>query len=180
MDVLESTAESLTVLETVVSGISPADSDRQTPCREFDVASLTEHLYNSIITLGGVAGGQFPDRDTGDTVAQQVIPPAHLAIRAWQQRGTDGDVDFGPQPFPARLAAGILALEFLVHACDYAAAVGADVTVPDEVAESVLALARQVITPEGRKVAGFDAPIELPADAPALHRLLAFTGRHTV
>jgi hypothetical protein len=38
-------------------------------------------------------------------------------------------------------------------------------------------LAHTIITPQGRTNAGFDDPIEMPADARALERLLAYTGR---
>jgi hypothetical protein len=41
-----------------------------------------------------------------------------------------------------------------------------------------MALAHNIITPEGRSSAGFDDPIELPADARALDRLDAYTGRN--
>ena len=46
--------------------------------------------------------------------------------------------------------AGILSIEFLVHAWDYAAATGRDVDAPDSLAEYVLGLARKIITPEAR------------------------------
>jgi hypothetical protein len=41
----------------------------------------------------------------------------------------------------------------------------------------VLALAKKIITPEGRSNVGFDDPIDVAADATALDRLLAYTGR---
>ena len=36
---------------------------KQTPCREFDVAQLTDHLMNSITVIGGAAGAELPERD---------------------------------------------------------------------------------------------------------------------
>lgn len=71
----------------------------------------------------------------------------------------------------------IFSLEFLVHAWDYAKAAGHDVDVEPALAEYVLDLARGVITPEGRVGVGVDDPIEPPENAPAMDRLLAFTGR---
>lgn len=73
--------------------------------------------------------------------------------------------------------AGVLSIEFLVHAWDYAAATGRDVTAPDSLSDYVLGLAHTIITPQGRTTVGFDDPIEVPADAGALERLLAYTGR---
>jgi hypothetical protein len=41
----------------------------------------------------------------------------------------------------------------------------------------VLGVAKTVITPEGRTNVGFDDPIDVTADAGALERLIAYTGR---
>ena len=50
-------------------------------------------------------------------------------------------------------------------------------TAPDSLSDYVLDRAKAIITPEGRSNVGFDDPIEVPADARALDRLLAYTGR---
>jgi hypothetical protein len=47
----------------------------------------------------------------------------------------------------------------------------------DDLSEYVLGLCRTIITPEGRKGVGFDDPIDVAANANALDRLLAYTGR---
>ena len=75
------------------------------------------------------------------------------------------------------MMAGILSLEFLVHAWDYAMAMGSTANVPDSLADYVMGLAQGVITPQGRTTAGFDDPVEVPGDAGALDRLVAYTGR---
>ncbi|PQM49598.1 hypothetical protein C1Y40_00164 [Mycobacterium talmoniae] len=76
------------------------------------------------------------------------------------------------------MAAAILSLEFLVHAWDYATATGRDVPVAESVADYVLGLAYKIITPQGRATVGFDPPVDVDDGAPALDRLIAFTGRH--
>ena len=75
------------------------------------------------------------------------------------------------------MMAGILSLEFLVHAWDYAAAIGREVNAPDSLSDYVLGLAQEIITPQGRTTAGFDDPIEVPDEGGSLDRLLAYTGR---
>jgi uncharacterized protein (TIGR03086 family) len=75
------------------------------------------------------------------------------------------------------MMAGILSLEFLVHAWDYAKACGREVTAPDSLSDYVLGVAKTVITPERRTNVGFDDPINVTADAGALDRLIAYTGR---
>jgi uncharacterized protein (TIGR03086 family) len=176
-DELESAEESLAVLDHVLHGIAKDDESKQTPCREFDVAALTDHLMNSITTIGGIVGAKFPDRDRGDSVERQVVLAARPALDAWRHRGLDGTVPFGSNEAPANIMAGILSLEFLVHAWDYAKATGGEVTAPDVLSDYVMGLAKTVITPQGRSNVGFDDPVDVAADAGALDRLIAYTGR---
>jgi uncharacterized protein (TIGR03086 family) len=178
-DELECAEATFAVLQHVLHGIADDDLAKQTPCREFDVASLTDHLMNSINVIGGAAGAQTPERDQTDSVERQVVLAARPALDAWKRRGLDGNVAFGSNEAPAKMMAGILCLEFLVHAWDYAAALGREVPAPDSLSDYVMGLARNIITPQGRTNAGFDDPIEVPDDASALDQLLAFTGRRS-
>lgn len=176
-DELAGAEAALAVLVQVLHHISSDELSNQTPCSEFDVAQLTEHLLGSITMLGGAAGAEVPDRDATETPERQVIAAARPALDAWHGRGLDGTVAIGPNELPAAMVAGILAVEFLVHAWDYATATGRTVEVAESLAEYVLGLAQAIITPEGRVRAGFDAPVEVADTAPALQRLIAFTGR---
>jgi len=176
-DELESAEATFAVLQHVLHGIAKDDESKQTPCREFDVAKLTDHLMNSITAIGGHAGAEFPERNRTDSVERQVVLSARPALDAWHKRGLEGTVPFGGGEAPANVMAGILSIEFLVHAWDYAKATEREVTVPDSLSDYVLGLAHNIITPEGRKNVGFDDPIDVAADAGALERLIAYTGR---
>jgi uncharacterized protein (TIGR03086 family) len=178
-DELECAEATFAVLQHVLHGVADDDLAKQTPCREFDVAALTDHLMNSITVIGGAAGAETPERDQTDSVERQVVLAARPALDAWKRRGLDGNVAFGSNEAPAKMMAGILCLEFLVHAWDYAAALGREVPAPDSLSDYVMGLARNIITPQGRTNAGFDDPIEAPDDASALDQLLAFTGRRS-
>jgi uncharacterized protein (TIGR03086 family) len=65
--------------------------------------------------------------------------------------------------------------ELLVHAWDFATAIGRPLDAPPELAERVLELGE--LTPELRAMAGFDDAVPVPPDASALDRLVAHTGR---
>jgi uncharacterized protein (TIGR03086 family) len=177
-DELASAEASLVVLQHVLHPIANDDWSKQTPCREFDIAKLTDHLMNSINVIGGAAGAELPERDTGDSVERQVVGAARPALDAWHRRGLDGTVTFGDNEAPARIMAGVLSVEFLIHAWDYAMAMGRPPKVPDSLSDYVMGLAQVIITPEGRTNVGFDDPVEVPADASALDRLIAYTGRN--
>jgi uncharacterized protein (TIGR03086 family) len=180
VDELDSAEATLAVLQHVLHGIAEDDLARQTPCSEFDVAALTDHLMNSITSIGGAAGAEFPPRDQGDSVERQLVGAARPALDAWHRRGLEGTVSLGSNQPPATLMVGVLSIEFLVHAWDYAIATGREVDVPDELSDYVLGLASKIITPEGRNGVGFAQPVDLPGDACALDRLIAFTGRTPV
>ncbi|MGH3674997.1 MAG: TIGR03086 family metal-binding protein [Mycobacterium sp.] len=177
-DELASAEASLAILQNVLHPIANDDLSKQTPCREFDIAKLTDHLMNSITVIGGAAGAELPDRDAGDSVERQVVAAARPALDAWHRRGLDGTVTFGQNEAPARVMAGVLSVEFLIHAWDYAMAMGRTVDAPDSLADYVMGLAQVIITPEGRTNVGFDDPVDVPAEAGALDRLIAYTGRN--
>jgi len=176
-DELQSAEATLAVLVHVLHGIAKDDEAKQTPCREFDVAALTDHLMNSITSIGGMAGAEFPERDRSDSVERQVVLAARPALDAWHKHGLDGNVPFRSGEAPAKMMVSILSLEFLVHAWDYAKATGREVVAPDSLSDYVLGLAKGIITPAGRTDVGFDDAIDVAADAGALNRLVAYTGR---
>ncbi|HKV22321.1 MAG TPA: TIGR03086 family metal-binding protein [Mycobacterium sp.] len=176
-DELDSAEATLAVLQSALHPIADDDLSKQTPCREFDIAGLTDHLMNSIAVIGGAASAELPERDASDSVERQVIAAARPALDAWHRRGLDGTVAFGDSEAPARVMAGILSLEFLVHAWDYAASLGRSLDVPASLSDYVMEIAQRVITPEGRSRAGFDDPIDFAADGDSLDKLLAYTGR---
>jgi uncharacterized protein (TIGR03086 family) len=177
IDELSSAEATLAQLRQVVQAIAAGDLGSQTPCREFDVAALTDHLMNSITTIGGVAEADLPPRNRDDSVERQIILAARPALDAWRTRGVDGTVQLGSNKVLAKVMAGVLSLEFLVHAWDYAQATGQKVQPPEEVAAFVFGLARQIITPQGHTNVGFDDPVDVPESAPVFDRLIAFTGR---
>ena len=138
---------------------------------------LTDHLLNSVTLLGGAAGAEVPDRDTGDSVERQIIGAARPALDAWHRRGLSDMVTLGPNSLPATFAVSILSLELLVHGWDYAAATKHPMNVAESLADYVLGLAKKVINPQTRATVGFADPVVVPDDASALDQLIAFTGR---
>ena len=176
-DELASAEAALRALQHVLHPISRDEWSKSTPCSEYDVVQLTDHLLNSITLVGEEARAQFPQRDSDDSVERLVVGAARPALDAWHRRGLDGAVTVGAGEIPAKFAASILSIEFLVHGWDYAAATGHPINVAEPLAGYVLGLANIVITPQGRATVGFADPVAVNEDAPALDRLIAFTGR---
>ena len=176
-DELASAEAALGALRHVLHPISRDELSKSTPCSEYDVMQLTDHLMNSITLLGGAAGAELPERNSEDSVERQIVAAARPALDAWHRRGLTDTVTIGTNEIPATFAVSILSVEFLVHGWDYATATTHPIDVAESLADYVLGLAHKVITPEGRATVGFDDPVAVPDDAPALDRLIAFTGR---
>jgi uncharacterized protein (TIGR03086 family) len=177
LDELVCAEATLAVLQNVLRDLDFFDLTKQTVCTEYNVAQLADHVMGSIATLGGCAGAQVPDRDQDAPLESQVADAAQAALEAWRRRGLEGTVELGPRTVPAAMPVNILALEFLVHAWDFARATGRDVVVSEAVSDYALGLAGKVITPESRGFAGFADSVEIAPDAAVLDRLIAFTGR---
>ena len=177
IDELTSAEATLAVLQHVLRGLDHAALGSQTPCTQFDVSQLADHLIGSITSIGAAADAQMPTRDTSAPLETQVADAARAALEAWWRRGVDGTVPLGSSEIPAAIMAGVMSIEFLVHAWDFAQATGREVVVSEPVSEYVLGLAPKVITPHTRGFAGFSEAVPTAPDASVLDQLIAFTGR---
>jgi uncharacterized protein (TIGR03086 family) len=166
----------LAICQRVVHGVTETEYHHPTACTEFDVAQLAEHLSGSVTFLGAAAGAGAVPAD-GTTLEARLAGPAQAVLEAWTARGADGTVTLSPGEMPATMVLGIGAIEFLVHAWDFAQATGQRLTVDDGLSRYVLDQAGQIITPAGRERGLFADPVQAGPDAGLLDRLIAFTGR---
>jgi uncharacterized protein (TIGR03086 family) len=163
------------VLDTV-EVVDDDDLHRPTPCRDFDVSALAEHLIDTIIRLGTAAGIEHQDTD-GQSIAQRILHVTHTVLAGLRRRGLGGDITFSGRALPGRLALGILSLELAVHGWDFAVALNRSLDMTDALAAHILGLAHHTLTAESRVKAGFDPPLPAPQTASPLDKLVAFTGR---
>ena len=178
VDELRAAEASLGVLQHILHPISRDDLSRPTTSGDFDVAQLTDHLIETITSIGAALEADLPPRAADDSVERQIIAVGRPTLDAFHRRhGLDGTVTWRGSETPVRLLASVLAFGLLVHGWDYAAAIGHPADVPDSLANYVLDLARKIITPERRANGEFGDPVDVDANAPAIDRLVAFTGR---
>lgn len=178
-DELRAAEASLGVLQHIVHPISRDDLSRPTASEGFDVAQLTDHLVEMIASVGEALGADLPPRDAEDTVERQLIAVGRPTLDAFHLRhGLDGSVTWRGNETPVRTLAGLLSFGMLVHGWDYAAATGIPADVPDSLANYVMGIAEQIITPERRANGDFGAAVEPPDRASGFDRLAAFTGRN--
>ena len=179
-DLLTMAEASWAICRKVLTSFGPDSSrDDLTPCDGYTTHDLVEHLMGSLKGIGSMAGADMPDDMKGANAEDYIAQAADLALTAWRERGTDGTVPFGEGEAPATMMAGILSLEFLVHAWDFAQADGQQLDVPPGLVAAVQAQAETIIQPEYRgEGKGFGAETVPSSDDPMVV-LAAFTGRAT-
>jgi uncharacterized protein (TIGR03086 family) len=179
LDELSSAEATLAVMQRVLRGVTDADLDKHTPCTEFTVSKLADHVMHGLTGLGAMAGRsvQAAPASSGATVESRIADVAQQVVEGWRARGLEGSVSLGDGEMPASTAAGILSVEFLVHGWDFATATDQPFPVSDEVVEYAHGLAKRVISPAARASGNFADEVSVGPGADALERLVAFTGR---
>jgi uncharacterized protein (TIGR03086 family) len=176
LDEFTSAEQALTALHPVIQAVPQDDLRRPTPCRDWDVQALAEHLIDTISRLAAAAGIQAAPPNSGP-IDQRIRQLTQPILAGWRRRGLAEDVVFAGRTLPAHLALGIISLELVVHGWDFAVALHRPLHVSDAHAAHIFGLAQQTLTPASRATAGFDPPVSVPVTANALDRLIAFTGR---
>jgi uncharacterized protein (TIGR03086 family) len=154
--------------------------DDPTPCTEWTVGRLVDHLVNTPSVFTTIMRGEQPDwgaaaEHVGADRERRFRAAGDELVRAWTGLNADADrasrTDTDPTPLAWQLA------ELAVHTWDLATALGVPTGDLDPaVAERGLAFMSQRLTSENRgPVFGPEQPA--PADADAYARIAAFAGR---
>jgi uncharacterized protein (TIGR03086 family) len=168
--------DALAAWSAAVGKVAAPDLERGTPCSEFVVADLVDHVQRSMLLLAESAGTPL-DAPSGPARPEQTVPLAEAALTAWERRGIDGAVPVGSRTVPAAQAYAIVLMELAVHSWDLEQALGeAAPDVPGQLVEYLLEQAPLLITPD-RRGRAFGAPVAVGTHARPLDRLVAFTGR---
>ncbi len=173
---LKSADVALALAQVTLCNVNSSDLLKSTPCPEFNLGQLIDHQYGSIVNIAKSLG--IPA--TGEADASCEVRLADLSqkiIETFSKRGLDGMLILGTNELPAKIVANILNIELLIHSIDIAKATGQNYEVSPAVADYVLGLSRQTISPEGRAAGLFGPEISAADSAGNTERLLAFTGR---
>lgn len=153
---------------SLLAGKTSEMDSRSTPCEEFDVAQLVDHVLTwSRDYAGRVAETAPTDLDAQRASASDQLRDLGDAIVAGYRAGTPG-----AQQLPVE----ILLMDYLGHGWDVAMATGQTAAFPESASVRALAAAQQMLTPEARGDS-FAAPVAVPDDSSTLDRLVAFLGR---
>jgi uncharacterized protein (TIGR03086 family) len=162
----------------VSAGVRPEQYDDKTPCDEWNVRDLLEHMIGAVAGLGNAAAGRPGGEFTlAADPAEQFGAVSAETLAAWRRPGVLGTtIEFGPGPMPGAALANINLIDTATHTWDLAKATGQDTTLPDDVAVPALEASRAFISPEIRR-GRFAPKVEAPAGAGPTEQLVAYLGR---
>lgn len=176
----------LAAASAIIAGIEPEQYGDPTPCTEFDVTALTNHLTGAVRRTRSIAEGVEISGllETGDEVPEEGFAAAFDAAADGALAAWEDDALLGKTftlPWATMPGAGIVqmyAMEAALHSWDLAVATGQEELLDDSVSAELLPLARQFLPAEHR---GGDIPfapvVEVPEDARPADQLAGFTGR---
>jgi uncharacterized protein (TIGR03086 family) len=169
----------------LISAVSPAQLDAPTPCAEYDVRGLLQHISALPAKIAAVATGGNPRELPSqvaideDGVGQRYGEEAGAALGAWADDAllsTTVTAPWGPAPGAAAL--GGFVMETVAHGWDLAVATGQDPEADPALAAKAHAIGERALAeaPRGSGMP-FGTPVEAPAGAGPTTRLAAFLGR---
>jgi uncharacterized protein (TIGR03086 family) len=168
----------------VVAGVTPDQLDQPTPCPEYDVAQLRDHIVGWLQGFAAGAQGGTYDGDPlsyhcGDDPEAEFRTAAAGVVDGWSQHGLDRQVSLtaGGQ-MPGQMVFNMTLMEYLTHGWDLATATHQPVPYSEAEAADVLERARNTLPAEFQGDGmPFGAIVPVPDDAPAVDRLMGFMGR---
>lgn len=182
MDDIDLLAVAVDRTHAILGGIGADHRDRPTPCDEYDVGALCDHVVGWLQMFEAWTNGRLWEGDAESYVA--VDAPAEFraladsAVAGWREHGTDRMIEGMNATLPAEFVLSMMMSEYVVHGWDLAVATDQEPGYPDELLRRVLARGTTMLTPEHRgpgKAFGFE--VEVPADAPLIDRVVAWAGR---
>ncbi|MFJ4186202.1 TIGR03086 family metal-binding protein [Kitasatospora sp. NPDC089509] len=173
-------------LEKLFATVTPADLERPTPCAEFTLRQLLNHVVGGIHRFAYLGeGGHAQDvvaavEDPGDDGWPAALARAAArATAAWADDAKLGRPTFAPWgEAPGALVVGGYVMETATHCWDIATALGNGFVLDHGLAHTALAVA-EVILPPGIRGEGapFGPVLPVAADADVHLRLAAWMGR---
>ncbi|WP_240982486.1 TIGR03086 family metal-binding protein [Streptomyces sp. S3(2020)] len=167
----------------VLRGIPDTALSAPTPCAEYDVKVLVNHLFQVIVQFQRLAAkeasdfGETPDRVAGSPEwRERLLDEAGRLVAAWSAPGAEEGTT-GAMNMPARLVGSMALLDLTVHVWDLATATGQDHPGADEAVVAQLCGAVDELAPTARKMGVFGEPVPEAEGASEFERLLARTGR---
>ncbi|GDY32937.1 TIGR03086 family metal-binding protein [Gandjariella thermophila] len=172
-------------LTTMLGNVTDEHLLAPTPCAEYRVADLLGHLMGLTMAFRWAATRSTPTEEEGQPgVSAAGLDPEwrhrlpvrlDLLVAAWRDPAAwTGVTEVGGVTLPGTTAGGFALNELVLHGWDLARATGQPFHCDPEVAEASLRFTAAVVE---QGFPAYGPPVDVPDDAPVVHRLLALAGR---
>ena len=178
MDRVDSLSRAYDSLEQLVRSLGPEQLRARTPCPDWDVRALLDHVIGGAKSFAVSAreGGGFSPIEgdhVGQDAAESLRAAAADALAAWRDAGDPPPTEF----IPGVTMLDINTADVVLHTWDIARATGREPNLPDDVVADVLSKMEGQWHEIGRKMGAFGPPCDAPEGAAPVDRLAALTGR---
>ncbi|MFJ9029846.1 TIGR03086 family metal-binding protein [Streptomyces sp. NPDC102274] len=172
-------ASILAEVERLVSAVGPDRFGDPTPCADWNVRALLDHLVWENLIWAGLAEGSPPTDHGADHLGADHLAAFRAAASATMTAfRRPGMLERRYGPAPGRRLVEQLLIEMLVHGWDLAMATGQRPGFAKETVEAVLPSIREIYGALPRTPGGSFAPeVPVPDGSAATDRLAAFLGR---
>jgi uncharacterized protein (TIGR03086 family) len=157
-----------------------------TPCAEFKVKDLLNHMIGGNFMFGILASGGTldtsqapPDFVANGNFAATYEQSAEASLNGWRSEGVmERPIPLPFATMPGAQAIRIAVLETVVHGWDLAKATGQDAEIPEQLAAPMLDGVKKVIPPGTRPAElPFGPEVTVPDSASTTDKLVAYLGR---
>ncbi|MGH9063895.1 MAG: TIGR03086 family metal-binding protein [Acidimicrobiales bacterium] len=179
VDVLESVLGKDAAL---IREVRPDQWTGPTPCPDYDVRALVDHIVGWLQVFGAAATGRTVDGDPATFTSSDPVGEFRAAaaevVAGWRSGGVDRTVRLAGPDLPGQMVLAMTLMEYVTHGCDLAAATSQAVPFSDAELELALERARATLPDQYRgEGQAFGLALDVPEGAPVLERLLGFMGR---
>ena len=181
---LETYEKAMRAADGVIRGIAPEQYSAPTPCDEWDVRELVNHMVFGNWMFARAASGERVrvDDDLPDMVGDDPVvafrDSADAVVAAWRTPGAAEAICHLPfADLPGMAAMRIHFKDVVVHTWDLARATGQNDEIDPQLASEALEISRRVVNDEMRELGAFKPAVDVGDDSPVHHQLVGFLGR---
>jgi len=130
----------------LIEGVQDHHADQPTPCEDYDVDTLVNHLVGWVQVFGAASQGRTFEGDAsaythGDDPAAEFRASAAGLVAGWREHGFDRTVRISGGDTPGEMAFNMTLMEYVTHGMDLAVATGQPIPYTEEEAAETLARA---------------------------------------
>ena len=195
MDLRAAYLERLDAVGDLVAEVRPNQLGDPTPCPDYDLRTLINHVITGVRLCARGAGGELARGEIATLAAPGGDRPDHIASAggdadaamraaiadartAWNSAAPDPEPSPDDDRVPPSMVLFVASGEAVIHGWDIATATGQGYEVPEELAASLLErMSAQMGGGERPSGMPFASEVPISDDASALDKLIAFSGR---